>query len=521
MTAPFSPAFLVNDPEHSPFGASWLRGITPVRVAVFVAVCSMIAIDDSYPSYLRSGYSSALGVVWDRFGRALACATPMFILIIKTEGWTAQSSPRWRVDALVVAVVVGAVSYAALRTGVRFLHGTVTSSALPWEDILSHFVRALLAGGVLTAILHFAARGWTREITPLRLAILAAVCLVLAAHGPLWDISPDHLFRPLRGFVITWMEYFLCALPIFVLVVQAEARTARSTLRIRVASLALAVAIGALAFPVGNAAFRTLWLNFIPGQQLAWQSWHYMLAFYIKALSTGGLLSAILLFAAQQREAERRISQARLARVEIERQMAESRLQLLQAQIEPHFLFNSLASVKRLHEKEPGGGRALLRNLRDYLRAASLAGERREVRLGDEIVLARSFLSIFQVRMGDRLRVRIDVPANLESALIPPLMVGTLTENAIKHGIGPRAAGGTVVFAARSSQGILEVDVADDGVGFRARTGHGVGLANTRARLETLYGGDGSLDLVANTAGGVTATIRIPHRSAMQAPAAP
>jgi two-component sensor histidine kinase len=362
---------------------------------------------------------------------------------------------------------------------------------------------------------------WMRGITPLRLGILAAVCLMFAARPTLWNISPDNLFRSLRALLTVWGEYFLCALPLFMLVVQVEARTAKASLRSRIAALAIAVAVGALAFPVGNAAFRTLKGNFIPGQQQAWQSWHYMLAFYIRGLSTGGLLSAILLFAAQQRDAERRISQARLARVAIERQMAESRLQLLQAQIEPHFLFNSLASVKRLHEKEPGGGRALLRNLGDYLRAAGSAGERREVRLGDEIVLARSFLSIFQVRMGERLRVRIEVPANLESALIPPLMVGTLTENAIKHGIGPRATGGTVVFAARSAEGILEVEVADDGVGFRARTGYGVGLANTRARLETLYGREGSLELVANGGGGVTATIRIPHRSAMPAASAP
>src|SRR5207244_533914 len=118
-------------------------------------------------------------------------------------------------------------------------------------------------------------------------------------------------------------------------VVRAESRTARSTLHVRIAALALAIAIGALAFPAGNAVFRNLKGNFASGESQAWQSWHYMLAFYIRGLSTGGLLSAILLFAAQQRDAERRISQARLARIEIERQMAESRLQLLHAQIEP------------------------------------------------------------------------------------------------------------------------------------------------------------------------------------------
>jgi LytS/YehU family sensor histidine kinase len=246
-----------------------------------------------------------------------------------------------------------------------------------------------------------------------------------------------------------------------------------------------------------------------------------MLAFYIRGLSTGGLLAAILLFAAHERDAQRRLRQTRLARAEIARQTEESRLRLLQSQIEPHFLFNSLASVKRLYEKTPGSGRPLLRDLGAYLREASRCGREREVPLREEIALARSFLAIFQVRMGSRLRLRIDVPVELESALIPPLMLGTLIENAIKHGIGPRAQGGILTLAARHCGESLEMEVGDDGVGFRARAGRGVGLANTRARLDTLFGGAGTLDLAANAAGGVTAVIRVPLRIAMQPVAAP
>jgi hypothetical protein len=359
-----------------------------------------------------------------------------------------------------------------------------------------------------------------RGITPLRLGVLAAVCLMFAARPTLWNLNPENASAATQALLRVWMEYLLCALPLFVLVVSIEARTAGSSFRVRIAALALAVAVGALAFPAGYAAIRTLRGNFTPLQPQAWQSWHFLLAFYIRGLSTGALLSAILLFAARQREAERRIQRERLARIDIERQMAESRLQLLQAQIEPHFLFNSLASVKRLCEKDPGNGRALLRNLGEYLRATSRDARKREVRLGDELALARSFLAIFQVRMGWRLRVRIDLPADLESALIPPLMVGTLVENAIKHGIGPRATGGTVSLAARRCGGSLEMQVGDDGVGFRARAGHGVGLANIRARLETLFASAGSLELAANAEGGVTATIRIPHRDAAQFPEA-
>lgn len=362
---------------------------------------------------------------------------------------------------------------------------------------------------------------WMRGITPLRLAVLAAVCVMFAARPTLWNFDSEDISGGMRRLLNTSVRYFLCALPLFVLVVTTEIRTARSTLRVRIAALALAVVVGALAFPAGTAAIRTLESNFDPLKPQAWQSWQYMLAFYIRGLSTGGLLSAILLFAARERDAERRLHRTRLARVEFERQAAESRLRLLQAQIEPHFLFNSLASVKRLYEKKPGIGRALLRDLGAYLRAASRGVRQREIPLGDEIVLARSFLAIFQIRMGRRLRVRVDVPVDLESALIPPLMVGTLVENAIKHGIGPRATGGTVSLTARHRAGSLEMEVGDDGVGFRARAGHGVGLANIRARLETLYGGAGALELAANAEGGVTATIRIPHRAAVQSSETP
>jgi LytS/YehU family sensor histidine kinase len=172
--------------------------------------------------------------------------------------------------------------------------------------------------------------------------------------------------------------------------------------------------------------------------------------------------------------------------------------------------------VKRLYEKDPRKGEILLGNLGDYLRVAISRAGLCEARIGEEIALARSFLAIFQVRMGARLRVHVDVPAELQSALIPALMIGTLVENAIKHGIGPRASGGKVSIVVRHEGESLRVAIADDGVGFRARYGHGVGLANIRARLETLFADSGGLDLVANTRSGITATLRLPYRTAAQ-----
>jgi LytS/YehU family sensor histidine kinase len=116
--------------------------------------------------------------------------------------------------------------------------------------------------------------------------------------------------------------------------------------------------------------------------------------------------------------------------------------------------------------------------------------------------------------MGSRLIVRIDVPAEHESALVPPMTIGTLIENSIKHGLAPRASGGRLDITAHRDEESLVIAVADDGVGFRAESGRGVGLANIRARLETLFGPNGSLELAANADGGVTATLRLPYRRA-------
>jgi LytS/YehU family sensor histidine kinase len=240
--------------------------------------------------------------------------------------------------------------------------------------------------------------------------------------------------------------------------------------------------------------------------------WEYAMGHFFKALFVGGLLTSILFFETRERAARRRLHAERLARIEIDKQMAEARLQLLQAQIEPHFLFNSLASVKRLYETQPGEGRSLLRNLGAYLRTAISRARLRHAPLGEEFALAESFLAIFKVRMGPRLRVSIDVPEGVRSALVPPLMVGTLVENAIKHGIGPRASGGMISLNARRHGAFVEMAVVDDGLGFRTRSGTGVGLGNIRSRLQTAFGDSGSLELAANAGGGVTATIRIPCR---------
>jgi signal transduction histidine kinase len=208
------------------------------------------------------------------------------------------------------------------------------------------------------------------------------------------------------------------------------------------------------------------------------------------------------------------LRQERLRRQSVEQQLANTRLTALRKQIEPHFLFNTLATVRRLHQTDPAAGAGMLANFIDYLRRVLPMLECSEVPLGDEINLIRAYLSVIQLRMPGRLAIHFDVPGNLRDVRIPPLSLATLVENAIKHGLAPLPSGGTISVSASTHQGLLELIVADNGVGLKADSGGGtgIGLYNVRARLATLYGASATLQVQANIPTGVCAAIRLPVR---------
>jgi signal transduction histidine kinase len=186
-------------------------------------------------------------------------------------------------------------------------------------------------------------------------------------------------------------------------------------------------------------------------------------------------------------EAEHERIKARAAT--LERQALDAQLRTLQAQIEPHFLFNTLANVAGLIDAQPADARRMLERLIELLRASLAASRSTTVTLGQESVLLRAYLEILAIRMGPRLRFEIDIPAELQSQVVPPLLVQPLVENAIKHGLEPTVAGGCVRVAVRAADGALRIEVADDGRGFEATTATtGVGLTNLRERLAALYG---------------------------------
>jgi hypothetical protein len=220
-------------------------------------------------------------------------------------------------------------------------------------------------------------------------------------------------------------------------------------------------------------------------------------------------------------QAERQAAQAtETAESEsLKRQVLEARMAAMQAQVEPHFLFNTLASIDHLIETDPPRASQMQKNLIALLRAnmPSLreANEGGARDLARELAVIRPYLEILKVRMDDRLTTTLDVPEGLQSAEFPPMMIQTLVENAIKHGLEPKAEGGHLSVRAQVVHGQLEVSVADTGLGFgRAATaGTGVGLSNVRERLQLLYGGQAILKLTENQPTGTVATITVPYRT--------
>jgi hypothetical protein len=200
-------------------------------------------------------------------------------------------------------------------------------------------------------------------------------------------------------------------------------------------------------------------------------------------------------------------------------QVTEAKLSALQAQVEPHFLYNTLASVQALTEVDPSQANLMTGHLIQYLRNALPKMRESVSTVGQEIDLVRAYLNILQMRMGKRLSFEIDVPQELMDAPFPPLMLPSLVENAIKHGLEPQREGGSVHITASAEGDALRLRVSDTGRGFGDSLGSGVGLTNIRERLAALYGDKGKLTLEAAEPHGVVATIEVPRDGARSASA--
>jgi signal transduction histidine kinase len=215
----------------------------------------------------------------------------------------------------------------------------------------------------------------------------------------------------------------------------------------------------------------------------------------------------------------RRQEQASVRQSATEKELTVAKLSLLHAQVEPHFLYNTLASAQLLTRSDPAKADQMLGNLIAYLRNSLPRTEGEMSTVGEELERARAYLEIMKIRMGERLSVQLQVPDAVKLAPMPPMMLQTLVENAVKHGLEPITGGGTVWIIARESEGKVSITVADNGRGFGGDSaGTGVGLKNIRERLRLAYGEGASFSIVPNFPNGVAATIVVPVKTGTQQP---
>lgn len=239
--------------------------------------------------------------------------------------------------------------------------------------------------------------------------------------------------------------------------------------------------------------------------QLLWQATPLQSLLGLNMLLGLGMLMMMGATAQIRRE----FTQLELARLQLRherdaaaREAAEARLKLLQAQIQPHFIFNTLAARQHWIDTADPRASALLASLTGYLRATLPMFEQQTLPLEQELVAVRRYLDVMQARLGARLRYRIDTAPDLADLHLPAGLLLTLVENAVEHGITPSLQGGEIALQARREGSAIHITVDDDGAGLPANMVEGIGLRNTRERLASLFGPRATLTLTARPAGG-------------------
>ena len=233
------------------------------------------------------------------------------------------------------------------------------------------------------------------------------------------------------------------------------------------------------------------------------KSWHYNLLFYW-----------VILAVTQAFDYYRKYRERELHASELEKRLAQAKLQTLQMQLNPHFLFNTLHSISSLMHKDVEAADRMIMRLGDMLRAALESSDTQEVTLRDELGFLQRYLEIEQIRFGDRLTVKLEIAPDTLDAQVPNLILQPLVENAIRHGIEPHARPGRIELRAHREADVLSLDVCDNGAGLRNHDpgNEGVGLSNTRARLQELYGKAHRFELGSGPGGGLLVQLTIPFR---------
>jgi signal transduction histidine kinase len=234
------------------------------------------------------------------------------------------------------------------------------------------------------------------------------------------------------------------------------------------------------------------------------KTWHFNLLIYW-----------VIVAVSQAFEYYRKYRERELRTSELEKSLVQAKLQALQMQLNPHFLFNTLHSISSLMHKDVEAADRMIMRLGDLLRAALESSDTQEVDLRQELEFLKRYLEIEQTRFGDRLTVKMDIAPETLEAQVPNLILQPLVENAIRHGIEPRSKSGCIQLRAQRQDGALTLEVSDNGAGLPKDLPleEGVGLSNTRARLRELYGEAHQFELRPGAKGGLVVLLTIPFKT--------
>jgi signal transduction histidine kinase len=235
-----------------------------------------------------------------------------------------------------------------------------------------------------------------------------------------------------------------------------------------------------------------------------------MISLTLTSLVISAIMSVIFFWREREAVAAAALAIERERTQRIEREATLANLRALQAQIEPHFLFNTLANVTSLIDPDPAMAKRMLESFIRFLRASLAATRSSSTTLAAEAELIASYLDVLQIRMGPRLRYTVEVPPDLHAFTVAPMLLQPVVENAIRHGLEPKVDGGSVRFGARRDGSDVVIEISDSGVGFAPTTRGGVGLTNLRDRLRLIYGDRASLTVGENGGGGAAVAIRVP-----------
>ncbi|MFH0783035.1 MAG: histidine kinase [Pseudomonadota bacterium] len=252
------------------------------------------------------------------------------------------------------------------------------------------------------------------------------------------------------------------------------------------------------------------WLSGIKPAEFAEQK-VYAGRILVLSLSFGGLIAFFFFSRKMILTTQQLLQTERIQRLTSEKNAAQTQLKMLQAQIEPHFLFNTLSNILSLLDTDVATGRQMLQDLTCYLRASLAETRSQWTTLGGELTLAGAYLNIFKIRMGERLQVRIDVEEDLKPVKFPPMLLQPLVENAILHGLETTVDGGLIHISAEKEKALLRVTVADTGKGFGETQPESVGLTNVRERIRALYGSHGRVLIMENQPVGIKVVLEVPY----------